>query len=232
MNVTARHDQNHAFVLRPDDARRLWETLEKRVGAVQAKARCADSIQRTFSSIDELLKYDNSRARSIRRLSFTARSKNMDASAEVELGGYLDSLEASAQGDEEKVIALRNAFGDFFDGIRPWFSPIAKVDFFYILFGVFMLLMLVAQLMAGDAKRPMDFATAVKSTVFVVAFLGSLVLLIWGLNRLRSRFFPMGTFALGQGESRFSVDENVRWVVLVGFLVSTVSSLVVAFLWQ
>jgi hypothetical protein len=52
----------------------------------------------------------------------------------------------------------------------------------------------------------------------------------FAISKLQDRFFPMGAFCIGQGIDRQAIDEKVRWVVLVGFLVSVFSSLVVYFM--
>jgi hypothetical protein len=47
---------------------------------------------------------------------------------------------------------------------------------------------------------------------------------------LRNRLFPIGTFAIGFGERRYTVLESVRWGVIIGLVISVLSGLVLAFL--
>jgi len=63
----------------------------------------------------------------------------------------------------------------------------------------------------------------------VCALLG---FLIAALNSLRSRFFPIGTFALGAEVEKYKTDENIRWVVIVGFFVSLAAAVVFALIWR
>jgi uncharacterized membrane protein len=64
-------------------------------------------------------------------------------------------------------------------------------------------------------------------TVTVLALIG---IVIWGLYWLRKRFFPVATFAIGQGLTRHQHYEQIRWVVIVGFVISVLASIVVTVL--
>ena len=57
----------------------------------------------------------------------------------------------------------------------------------------------------------------------IVALVGGL-----GLNKLKSKIFPSSTFALGQGKARHNHLENIRWGVIIAFIVGVAASLVVA----
>lgn len=234
MGVSTRFEEKHAFVLRPTDIHTMWDTLQKRVGGVQAQVNCSDSIEREFATPEDLLRYENPRSRAITRLTLNARSKNLESRISISFGErYGSSIEMSGNGPEESIVAVKNALGETVDGVRPWFAPLARIDFFYVIWGMFIFTLFVLQIMVGESKqsKPLELKAAIKAAALVVGFLAVVVAIIWGLNRLRRRYFPIATFAIGQGESRYYVDENVRWVVIVGFLVSIFSSLVGAFLW-
>ena len=46
-------------------------------------------------------------------------------------------------------------------------------------------------------------------------------------GRLYRKAFPLGDFALGQGAKRHATVENVRWGVIIAFVVAVVAALVV-----
>lgn len=232
MTVSARFEEKHAFVLSPRDAARLWGLLEETCGSANAEASCADGIQRTFATIDQLTGYENPRARAITSLTFSARDPEFARRASVTLGArYSSSIEVSIDGPEEVVVPAKNALGEVFDGIKPWYSPISRIDFFYFVSAVVFFAFTVLNLVVGGGSgesQPVEVGRAILVAGAVVAAFAGLAALIWILNRLRARFFPVAVFALGQGQSRYELDDKVRWVVIVGIAVSVVASLVVA----
>lgn len=237
MKVTAKVELKHAFVLRSSDAAKIWSVLAEALGPVKASARCADDIEREFDSTDALSSYENPRSRCIRSLSFRARSNGFDASASVHLGGRFSStptIDLDIEGPEPTVLRVRDRLGELFDGMRPWYSVISRIDFFLVVAGMSIFLMTVLSGMSGKAtdRRALGISEAVSGAAFLSALFGAVAFLIWVLNRIRNRVFPAATFAIGQGEGRHQFDEKIRWVVIIGFLVSTFASLVVAFLFR
>ena len=235
MSVTVRFEAKHAFVLRPPQVQKLWATLERYIGHAKAVALCTDGVERNFTEINDLLSYENSRARAISELTLTAISANRESRGSISFGGrYSTTISGSALGPEESVISCRQALEDTIDGCRPWFSPIVRFDLIDVVWVGFMFSFLVLSLMAGESKKsqPMSLDKALFSALIVVGVLAVIALVVFGLHRLQRRYFPYKTFALGEGESRFAVDENIRWVVIVGFVVSIFSSLVFGFLWS
>ena len=51
----------------------------------------------------------------------------------------------------------------------------------------------------------------------------------WLLNRISSAVFPKVVFAIGQGERRDATRDTVRWVVVVGLVISIASAVIVGF---
>jgi hypothetical protein len=45
-----------------------------------------------------------------------------------------------------------------------------------------------------------------------------------GLNSIRTKFFPMGTFSIGDGVKRFKNLEVYRTVVIMGVVISVAAS--------
>ncbi len=227
-------DIKHAFVMRADQINRIWAFLQGAIGPVRATASCADHIERAFTSPNELNAYENARARAIRGLLFTAWIADHDRSAYLNLrGDSFRSVSLKIEGPEIIVSRLRDDLLELFDGMKPWYSRITRLDFFYVVMGVLAFMMIVVAGMAGGTKseRSLSFVQAVRVAAELVGVLAGLAGLVWLLNRLRERFFPVAAFAIGQGLDRFQFDEKIRWVVIVGFVVSVFASLVAAFLY-
>ncbi|RFA27312.1 hypothetical protein CAI21_14840 [Alkalilimnicola ehrlichii] len=234
MTVSAKFEEKHAFVLCPKYAGRLWDILEQACGPTTAEASCADGIQRTFTSRDQLTSYENPRARSVNSLTFSARDEEFERRASITLGArYSSSIVVSIDGPEDVVVSAKNTLGEVFDGIKPWYSPISRIDFFYLVLAVVFFAFTVLNLTVSGGSgesQPVEVGRAILVTAAVIAVFAGLAALVWILNMLRTRFFPIAVFALGQGQGRYELDEKVRWVVIVGIAVSVVASLVVSVL--
>lgn len=230
--LSARFEEKHAFVLSDRDATRLWNVLEGACGPAKAEASCTDGIQRTFTTLDELANYENPRARSIKSLAIRSHDEDYTRRASVVLGArYSSSVEVSIDGPEDVVVSTKNVLGEVFDGIKPWYSPISRINFFYFVAGVVVFALTVLQLMVGTGSgesRPLESGRAVFVTAIIVVGFAGVAALIWVLNSLRARFFPVAVFAIGQGQARYELEDKVRWVVIIGVAVPIVASLVVA----
>ena len=233
MTAGANIEVSHAFVLTSEDAEKLWAILSEFFEEVEASARCDDGVRREFHARDELAKYENPRTKAIRSLSFEARRAKPYSRVTLQFGGrYSSSVEVGISGPEETVLAVRERISELLDGMRPWYSLISRVDFFFVVSGVAFFAWLVLQGMStGSASgKAMTFSQASVAAILLIAILCGVGLLIWISNRLRNRYFPTAAFAIGQGQRRFEVDEKIRWAVIIGFGVSLFASLVAAFL--
>lgn len=236
MEARAEHQCKSGFVLKAAVLSKMWNELQENVGQVKATVSCADKIERTFSNLEELTAYENSRIRQIQSLEFAAHSADRSEVVYLQFKNSIPSITLRAEGKEPNVSRIKDNLVETIDGVRAWYSSIARVGFLFfllILMGFLYFSCIVIFLMSGEPERhttATTFSRALLTATAVIAFLLCLVLLAWVLNKLRSRFFPVATFAIGQGETRYCLDEKIRWVVLVGFAVSVFASLVVAFL--
>jgi len=231
MNASASVERRHAFVLSATDTQTLWRLLEEFAGKTEATALCSDDLERTFDTPDELLAYDNPVSREIVKLSLASRSSDYNTRAEVSFfSNDQPSIRLRATGAEDSVTRFKAALIDTLGGMRPWYSPVARLDFIYVVGGIFLVLIMLVQAMTGDGKPTPGLSAGKAGLVIIItlAMLAILGLMIWVLNLLRRRFFPVATFSLGQGQRRHDFDERIRWVVFVGLLVSIVGSLFAA----
>jgi hypothetical protein len=231
-----------AFVVGEDELKKLIRLLIDRIGDPEIRADCADDIARTFKTLSELVAFENSPGKEIRRLHIAARSADFAKRATIDLSGWRwrgISLDFHARDDV--VSRLRTEVLDIVAGMRPWYSGLHRVNFILLLFCAFLLVdlgMLAAinlrWILVGDS-------TEMNSTRLVhafglgelIAFGGSAVLLALGLllNRFRVTVFPSGVFLIGQGKARFQHLEPCHWGVVIAFVVSFAAGLVI-FVWQ
>jgi hypothetical protein len=234
MTVSARLKIGSAYVLRDENVRTLWELLEAKIGKVKADALCADDIEREFTSADDLVGYENFPAKKIQELEFSARSADRESASRLRFGQrYSPYIEFTAEGEEAVVSSVKSHVANLCEAIKPWYSGITKIEFLYVGIAVFGLALLILNAMSGDAPvKPMSFKFAIVAIVAVAAVFALLGVLVWGLNALRRKFFPIGTFAIGAEKQRHQFNDNVRWVVFVGFFVALAAALVFAVIWR
>jgi hypothetical protein len=229
MPAVAKYSSPNAFVFTPSVADKIWSFLSGRLTNVSVNASCADQVERAFDSVAALSAYENTKVRAIRSLSFEAKSADRSIVVSIDFG---PRVQMRASGDEQSVVQIRDHIRDIVDGTRPWYSFASRFSVIGFGFIAFIFASFVISSMAGDDahRESMSFERALlaaaKVSVYLIAIFGVFI----ALSKLQDRFFPMAAFCIGQGAERHAVDEKFRWVVIVGFLVSIFSSLVVTFM--
>jgi hypothetical protein len=210
---------------------RIWSVLEG-VGEVSATALCQDDTQRRFKDGKLLLEFENPRAKQIRRLAFHARSDDRRRNARLQLSDeLLSNVRLYLEGQEPAVSHLKDELTDILDGSKAWYSAISRVESWLVVPLLLAFTLVVLTAMLPDRQQPhpaVSFGRAVFMATFVVTAFVAVGALAWLLNRVRNRYFPLATFALGQGNHRHSHNEKVRWCVIVCFAVSVLASLTAA----
>lgn len=238
MSVRATLQANSAFVLRPDDIRRIWALLEDKIGTVEAVAVCADDFEREFETVDALVNYDNFPAREIVGLQLDARTKGSEVTARIGFAvqEYAPYIQFAATGAEEQIAVLKQRVASFLEAIRPWYSGFSWVPRSFLMYLVVCLPVVFTTFMftLPHVQHPAvpTFHSALLATLIVAAAVVSVGIVGIALNALRKKAFPIGTFALGAGAERYQTRENIRWVVIVGFLVSMAAAVVFALIWR
>lgn len=206
---------------------------ESAVGSVTAITSCADNAKREYESLPQLLAFDNAKVKEIRSLDLTARSKDFKRQGSVTFGSWSDHIEVTLSAEDEKDISqAREELRDALDGAKAWYSTISRVDLPKMLLMSLLLLWLVTNITLGESSEPrrgVEFGRAVLLALQVLGVFGAIGLLCWFMWKIHARYFPRSFFALGQGVDRYQIDDNMRWVVIIGFVVSVFGSLVVAF---
>lgn len=231
MEAHAKFEANQAFVIKSQDITKIWKLLENEGMVVDASISCSDQLVRKFTDCEALIKYDNSKRMSITAIEISSLSREPYATAEISIGrSYYTPISVSIRGEESSVASMRMALTDIIDGIKPWYSRFAIIDLWYILTSIFIAGLFILQMMvpSNTPKPGLTLDKAFFTLAIIIAIAGSLGGIYWGINKGQKYCFPRATFVIGQGEKEYLFLEQIRWVVVIGFVVSVVSSIVVA----
>ncbi|OED13446.1 hypothetical protein A9Z05_18665 [Burkholderia sp. A2] len=111
--------------------------------------------------------------------------------------------------------------------MRAWYSPVATLDLWIVWVAIFVIFSLIMQFMLPSEvpKHPeRTFSEALQLLAKLLLYVAPALVVIFGVSRLKARYFPMVSMAIGQGARRHSTDEQVRWTVIVGLLVGLAGS--------
>ena len=232
MQVHATGEYSSAIIVDGESIGRLWRHVEDFSAGASATVSCADGIERKFQKLEDLLAYENPTRAAVKTVEIFGSSRAPDRSISVTVGrSYGARAALSVRGEEQEVAAARTRVLDSFAGMRAWYSPVATLDLWMIWFAIFMAYWLIVQLMlpSETPKHPeRTFSEALQLLVKLVLYVAPAFVVIFGVSRLKARYFPMVSMAIGQGARRHGTDEQVRWAVIVALLVGLASSAIYA----
>lgn len=231
MSANIRAERKHAFVLKQEQLKRIWESFQSRIGSPSITIKCSDEVSREYENWKSFSKFENPPNKAIKHLIVKANSDDHSKRAEVEFSrSAYRIISISINGGEAVVTNLYDEIGDVLDGTKPWYWRLAKIDFFYVAAFILGAGYMFLTLYAGESTGQTEFTAkqAVTATSVFCLIIAGLVALIIGLNKLRHRVFPLSFYAIGQGLHRFELDEKIRWGVIIAFVISISSSTVFA----
>lgn len=210
---------NIAFVVNTDLLKRLAKILGETSNNLEYNVKFSDGTSVRYGDIIEVIGQPNSNRRSIVALiAGTGTAEKTDKSAYVNLRKTVPSLEYTINGTQRNVIYLADKLDDWSATIRQWYSPIFSRT-------ASMLSVLLVALPVLVAYRVSLFyppiVPAKGIVLIVVALLATAALEVCALW-----FFPLGTFAIGDGERRHQLFTYVRRGVLLTFGLSVIAGVV------
>ena len=229
MNVNYSEELSQAFVVEPDELKKLVELLQKHIGEVSISADCIDKIQREFTTIKDLIDYENPKSKRICRIYLSAREsfKKSATIAFRDSSSFSEGVSLSITAREDVVLRLKDKVLDVISGMFPWYSPIGRIKlmspigFTLYLLGAFLFFVLILFLsfklkLIPNLNEESQINSEVASLILLPSIGGSLF-----LGRLLKWLFPSAVFTIGQGKSRF---ETLKWVqrVVIPVMVSLV----------
>ena len=142
MNVHYSKELSHAFVVSPDGLKKLVGLLQKRIGEVDISVKCADDLSREFSTLKDLIAYENPKPKEIRSIYLRARSDDYSKSAAVIFRGYSwlgPGISIDANGREDVISRLKEEILDIIAGMRPKYDVMYRINLVnraWIVFGI------------------------------------------------------------------------------------------------
>ncbi len=234
MQVHATEKFSSAIIIDEDGLSKLWKHINDFIGDVSAKVSCIDGLERKFKNLDDLLSYENTVRAAAKTIELYGYGTNSDRSVTMTIGSkYGVPVEVSIHGDEQDVIIIKNKIIDSVSGMRAWYSPIATVDFSIIGGLILGMLILVLWLMTPSTTDKQTERSLIEVILRVgLALLSGTPIFIFlvGITKLHARYFPIISILIGQGKQRYRIDEQVRWTVVIGFIVSLTASAIYALL--
>jgi len=231
MKLSRSTAESHSFVLEENGLRRICDKLSGFFATICITAKCADKLDREFASVDELMRFTNPAKSAIQELSIYARDADWRRSFRLSLANkHYANVYVSIEADDASAPELNSLADDAIESMRPWFSWIARVDWYWLVFQVwiiwwlgFLLLTLVLhgdrQIIIGRAGPISTHALLRSATVGLMPSLAGLA-----LNLVRNQYFPIGTFAVANGKARHDQNEIIRTVIIAGLAISIITS--------
>lgn len=240
MKTSRRAYYRRAFVLTEEDVNALVELLSA-VGPPKCSIKCSDDLTRTFENIEALLKFDNSPLRAINELSIDSRDWDTSTSGSIKLENVAlyPNVTLHLEGADNQITKLNDELEARLAGMRPWYAVFTSLKivvpaFVLLLFTVGLTLIdtawsvspneLNSQFLQGLQDATLRKIAVIAALAVWGVQIGGLITLPWWFNRL----LPVGSFAIGQGKSRYELREKVRWGVVIALVVGVLGSLIVA----
>lgn len=227
MQATFRKSEKHAFILKAEDATKIWKKLESYNKAVTASVKFSDSVVREVEELSELLNFENSNSKKILRIEFKAISLDHVNITRIELDdSQYNPVSISSSGDDEIVAKAASEIPEIINGLKPWYSKASRIDILFLL-GILLTIggaLISLMLPESDKKKAATLMEAITLLGITTLFFISVYYIHKALTALKNSVFPIATFAIGQGLQRYNVQEKVRWGVVVSLIVSMIGS--------
>lgn len=166
--------------------------------------------------------------------------KPVRANIEFRDSKYRTPVSYRLTGEDKEVIALADKLDDHLIGLRQWYTPLTRFSFvlafgaIYVLVFVLGTLFLAANvLLPGvlyEELEPSGSDSRPGVTSAFVALFGLAIGLCWFLDWIRGKLFPVGIFAIGQGERYLKSLNLWRVVTLTGIILPILTGLLVNYL--
>lgn len=240
MKISRSTYETAVFVVQLDGLERFCGEVSSLLPKLQLTAECADKLVRTFECFEDFRAFKNPKRSAIQELTLRAHDEAYQGSFRLTLNSARTrNCLLLIDAEESTALKLNDACIDFVDAMRPWYSWIAKADWYLIVFGGWILVLTgsVIIFLFKYGNQPIHFAsTGLTVRAFASQLVGGFS---WGmlpalvgvaLNMLRDRAFPRGAFALGDGAGRHASSEVIRTVLIAASVISIAAGLVVSWI--
>lgn len=200
----------------PDNIRSFDKILERVDDDRSYSIQCSDNSTILFTTIDELLDFPNTNLRRIRRLICVAGDPD-GAYASIEFNvpkiGSV-TAEFTVKGEDDNTVSVSTQIEEQILRTKQWFSVLALGDVilkFFILFflaaffyGAFEYIIWWSEGFPRMLPEPVLVAATPGGVVvfYITVALMVIVAVALGADAIRGALFPMGEFAIGDGNNR------------------------------
>ena len=123
----------------------------------------------------------------------------------------------------EQIKIKKDKLEIIIDGLKPWYSPLCKLNFTFIVPISLAFTVLILKLIYLPTIEAVKDENANFNIAFLVIFCAFIV--GWIIDKIKNCLFPQVTFAIGQGVDRYTVNEKIRWI-FISLLISAILGLI------
>src|ERR1035437_3647464 len=139
MRVRRQESLTQPFVLTSNDLNKLYANFQKWLNKISFEISSKDSLKREFSTLEDLLSFENPPQKEIRSLLLSGFSHDPETSIIIifEIASERNIL-ISIEGEEDAVMAINNSLEECLSGIKPWYYLLARINIYiasYIIVG-------------------------------------------------------------------------------------------------
>lgn len=228
-----------AYVIDEVALRQLQRILSETGVGCEYTIALEDGSQMTFDDVEDVISMPNSKINPIERISAASWNmlEKMRISMELRPGLYGGAIEYMTSGTEQQCIAWSRKLDEWVDEAKTWYSRIAVTDFVMFMLGSSLVLAFVVLLFGSIFLLVRGESTDSESddgSSLVIAIFGLVVFTTFALglilNVIRTRLFPIATFAIGYGKKRHEGTQRLREFVgitiIVSFLVNILAAII------
>lgn len=236
MLISGKMKYKKAVILTEDKMHELETLLHKYCDSISYKAETINDSEIVFSSLDELLQYDNFESRSLKALQISASGESgyriklyFEADSLFSLfTGYDETFHCSYDVDTvDAETTIRSEITTFLRKITAGYWLIAKFRFYKLLFllclGTIFYFLVYGVTRPSNTNIPLVFISGVIGVV--ISF--GLITVIKAIDRyFLQRCFPPIAFVWGEGKTQFEKSQKLRTNLLWGFIVAILASII------
>ena len=236
MLISGKMKYKKAVILTEDKMHELETLLHKYCDSISYKAETINDSEIVFSSLDELLQYDNFESRSLKSLQISASGKSgyriklyFEADSLFSLfTGYDETFRCSYDVDTvDAETTIRSEITTFLRKITAGYWLIAKFRFYGLLMLVCFILGIYSLVYRNTQPTTYSTLLILISGIIAVIISFGLIGVIRAIDRcFLQRCFPPVAFAWGEGKAQFEKSQKLRANLFWGFIVAIFASII------
>lgn len=225
-------DRNYPVHLGEADIRQLVDKVSSFAENCEVQFSCNDGATRVPQEIEDLFKYRNTANRKITSLMLLASAYDPRRSVDIRIHEHSgENIRIELLGPERETIELSDYVEDYLMGRKPWYHIVSRINF--ALTGTFLPIIIYACLLVvyffAEGSDKNSEAASDAETKMAILF-GLLLFIVpigigFILEKFKEVFFPKTVFLIGDGIQRNKNQETIRTVIIVAFLVSLASGI-------